>query len=245
MFATRQHSLSPVRRSAPPGAKDTVHRTPATRQNVQNTAWHQLATNVRVSSEGRVAQQIQRQTSSSSGQPPGPGQTAQTPNLLRIYSFGPSGAGRMETASGTTIFSPAAPVDAQGNELVQAGTTAQPKLFRFGRYFSLDERSRPHPPPVPSCSIKYVTEWTPDDGSAQTKSTQNSSTTYYQPGETLGHTLDSQCSFLNDRPGRFASVYVFTSPTHWLLLGHGVHFVNDPSAPVGSTVLPGGARSCQ
>jgi Domain of unknown function (DUF4157) len=49
MFATPQHPPSPARLAAPPGAKDTLHRSPATRQHPPNTAWHQLATNVRVS----------------------------------------------------------------------------------------------------------------------------------------------------------------------------------------------------
>ena len=161
---------------------------------------------------------------------------------MRIYSFGPTGAGRMAMDSGTTIFPPAAQVDAKGNELVRAGTTAEPILSRFGRYFTLDERHRPYPPPVPSCTVKAVTEWLPDDGSASSKDQkEDGATDYYQPGEPLGTNLGSEYRFPNDRPGVLTLAYVFTNPNSAspsLILGHGVHFVNDTAAPPGATVLP-------
>lgn len=175
---------------------------------------------------------VQRQTETNK-------QAQPTPDMMRIYSFGPSGAGRMAMHSGTTIFSPAAPVDAKGNELVRAGTPAEPKNSRFGRYFTLDERHRPYPPPVPSCSVKAVTEWNPDDGSAPSKDQkEDGATDYYQAGEPLGTKLGSEYIFPNDRPGVLNLVYVFTNPdSSFLLLGHSVHFVNDPAAPTGATVL--------
>jgi hypothetical protein len=182
---------------------------------------------------------IQRQTATDS-------QAQPMPDMMRIYSFGPTGAGRMAMQSGTTLFSPAARLDAKGNELVRAGTTADPIQSRFGRYFTLDERHRPYPPPVPACSVKAVTEWLPDDGSASSKEQQqDNSTTYYQPGEPLGTKLGSEYIFPNDRPGVLTLGYVFVNPnstSSMLLLVHGVHFVNDPAAPPGATVLPDPAK---
>ena len=162
------------------------------------------------------------------------------PDMMRIYSFGPTGAGRMAMHSGMTIFTPAAQVDVKGNELVRAGTIAEPVLFRFGRYFTLDERHRPYPPPVPSCSVKVMTEWMPDDGSASSKDQkEDSATWYYQPGEPLVTKLRTEYVFPNDRPGVLTLGYVFDNPDlSFLLLVHGVRFVDDPAAPRGATVLP-------
>lgn len=67
--------------------------------------------------------------------------------MLRIYSFGPTGAGRMQTPEGMTIFTPKALVDGKGAELVRARPidSSQPTLLaRFGRYFQLDEREAPY-----------------------------------------------------------------------------------------------------
>lgn len=169
--------------------------------------------------------------------------------MLRIYSFGPSGAGRMQTPSGTTIFPPPAPVDVVDGisyELVRARPidSSQPTLLaRFGRYFSLDEREAPYPPPVPPCTVKFVTTWTPDDGSDQTKSEETSSATYLGPGQTLWTTsLDSEWIFEVDRPGRLSIGYVLTLSnadiSGWIILAHGVHFVDSPTAPWGSELLP-------
>ena len=167
--------------------------------------------------------------------------------MLRIYSFGPTGAGRMQTLEGMTIFTPKALVDGKGAELVRARPidSSQPTLLaRFGRYFQLDEREAPFPPPVPPCTVRFLTEWTPDDGSAQTKSEETSSATYLGPGQTLWTTaLDSEWIFEVDRPGRLSIVYVLTvssiDPSGWIILGHSVHFVNDQTAPLGAELLPG------
>jgi Domain of unknown function (DUF4157) len=161
------------------------------------------------------------------------------PDMKRIYSFGPTGAGRAVKGTDTTIFSPAAPVDAKGNELVRAGTKDAPIMSRFGRYFTLDERHQAYPPPIPSCSVKAITEWTPDDGSATSKDQKEDvATTYYQAGEPLGTKLGEQYIFPNDRPGILSLAYVFASNGDFILLSHGVHFVNDSSAPIGSNILP-------
>ena len=167
------------------------------------------------------------------------------PDMRRIYSFGPTGAGRYAMASsGTTIFSPAAPVDAKGNELVRAGTTVAPILSRFGRYFTLDERERPYPPPIPPCGVKVVTEWKPDDGSAASKDQkQDAAAQYYGPAKPLGTTLDERVTFPNDRPGVYTLVYIFSAPGDLFFLSHGVHFVNDLAAPPGAAVLDGTAKS--
>ena len=176
---------------------------------------------------------VQRQTEADN-------QAQPTQDMMRIYSFGPTGAGRVAMQSGTTIFPPAARVDSKGNELVRAGTTDDPILSRFGRYFTLDERHRPYPPPVPSCSVKVITEWFPDDISASSKDQkEDGATNYYQPGEPLGTKLGEEYIFPNDRPGVLTLGYVFTNPdSSWLLLAHGVRFVNDPAAPPGATRLP-------
>jgi hypothetical protein len=165
--------------------------------------------------------------------------------MLRIYSFGPSGAGRMQTPSGTTIFPPSAPVDVVKGvsyELVRARPviSGQPTLLaRFGRYFQVDEREAPYPPPAPPCNVRFLTEWTPDDGSDQTKSEDTSSATYLGPGQTLWTTaLDSEWIFEVDRPGRLYIVYLLYVSSDWISLGHGVHFVNDPTAPLGAELLP-------
>lgn len=168
-----------------------------------------------------------------------------TPNMMRIYSFGPTGAGRVQMDSEMTIFSPAAPVDAKGYELVRAGTPAQPKISRFGRYFTLDERHRPYPQPVPSCGVRFITEWNPDDGSAPSKDQkEDNSTDYYAPGEPLGTKLGLEYLFPNDRPGVLTLVYVFSHPSlPILILSHGVHFVNDSTAPLGASVHDEGTKS--
>ena len=175
---------------------------------------------------------IQRQTGADN-------QARATPDMMRIYSFGPTGAGRMVMRSGTTIFPPAAPVDAKGNELVRAGTTAQPIRSRFGRYFTLDERHRPYPPPVPTCAVKAVVEWTPDDGSAPSKDQQvDDAAQHYAAGEPLSTKLGSEYIFPNDRPGVLTLGYIFNNPDlPFLLMGHSVHFVDDPAVPPGATVL--------
>jgi hypothetical protein len=151
----------------------------------------------------------------------------------------------MQTPDGLTIFTPKAQVDGKGYELVRARPVdrSQPTLLaRFGRYFQLDEREAPYPPPVPLCNVRFLTEWTPDDGSAQTKSDETSSATYLGPGQTLWTTaLDSEWIFEVDRPGRLTIVYIFTpssGPTSWFDLTHNVHFVDDPTAPPGAQLLP-------
>jgi hypothetical protein len=172
---------------------------------------------------------VQRQTEADN-------QAQPTQDLMKIYSFGPTGAGRMAMHSGTTIFPHAARVDAKGNELVRAGTTAEPKLSLFGRYFTLDERHRPYPPPVPSCSVKVVTEWHPDDGSASSKDQkEDAATDYYQPGEPLGTKLGSEYIFPNDRPGVLSLGYIFSNRVlPFLILVHSVRFIDDPAAPEGA-----------
>lgn len=177
---------------------------------------------------------LQRQTT-------GGDQAQPTPNLMKIYSFGPTGAGRVQRDTGREIFPPKAPVDADGNELVRAGTAAEPKLFRFSRYFTLDDRHQPFPPPIPTCSVKALTEWTPDDGSGQSKDQQEDlALTYYEPGEPLGSKLGTEFIFQNDRPGVLVLEYVFNCSRRdllFLVLTHGIHFVSDPTAPLGATAL--------
>lgn len=181
---------------------------------------------------------VQRQTPGAPSQPQQ--QQQQAADLMKVYSFGPTGAGRYaQHGRGTIQFDPRAPVDAQGYELVRAGTTAQPILSRFGRWFQLDERQRPLTPPVQNATIRFLTEWTADDGSEYRRTSQTGVGTYYGPGEPLGTTLGSEFIFRNDRPGRLTVVYVLNhesaSP---LILGHTVHYATDPAAPPGATVLP-------
>ena len=199
---------------------------------VNNPVWQTLALNsMGVQPALKAGQQIQRQESSES-QP--------APNLLKIYSFGPTGAGRYAHDGGTTIFRPAAPTDAEGNELVLAGTTAQPILSRFGRYFSLDERARPLTPPVPDSTIKAETVWQSDDQSQSWRTFQEVQGRYYGPGVPLGSSLGSEYILRNDRPGVLHLGYILWDPTGahlFIILTHGVHYVATGASP-GATVLP-------
>jgi Domain of unknown function (DUF4157) len=199
---------------------------PAT-QDGQKLIAHELEHVVQQSGAGN---RVQRQPADASPSEP-------AYEMMRLYSFGPTGAGRMQMHSGTTIFSPPAPVDAKGNELVRAGSPAQPIRVRFGRAFQLDERHRPHPPPIPRCGVKVIAEWKPDDGSASTKTTEtDDAPVYYGPGADLGTKLGTENHLVNDRPGVFTQGYVFNvEGAPFLLLSHGVHFVDDPTAPAGAT----------
>jgi hypothetical protein len=189
---------------------------------------------------------IQRQPAGNGQQPPQqqqppPSQPQQAPNLMKLYSFGPSGAGRVMRDSGTTIFSPPAPVDANGNDLVQAGTAAQPVLSRLGRYFTLDEVQRPLTPPVPDSRIVVETTWRADDRSHSWRTMQEATGTYNGPNQPLSSSVGTEYIFRNDRPGVLYLGYFLDNPTapSWLLLIHTVHYVNDPAAPVGASVAPG------
>ncbi|MDT5267906.1 MAG: hypothetical protein QOH49_92 [Acidobacteriota bacterium] len=182
--------------------------------------------------------QVQRQQPGAAGQQPSQPQQQQ-PNLLKIYSFGPTGAGRYAHDEGTTIFPPAAPVDAQGNELVRAGTTAQPILSRLGRYFTVDERRRPLTPPVPDSRIKVEATWQADDGSHSWRTFHEDTGTYYGPGEPLGSRLGTEYIFRNDRPGVLYFGYILDNATAplFLVLTHTMHYVNNPAASTGATVI--------
>jgi hypothetical protein len=197
-----------------------------------NPVWQTLALNsIGVQPTLKAGQQIQRQESDES-QP--------APNLLKIYSFGPTGAGRYAHDGGTIIFRPAAPTDAEGNELVLAGTTAQPVLSRLGRYFTVDERNRPLTPPVPDSTIKAVTVWRSDDGSQSWRTSQEVQGRYYGPGDPLGSSLGSEYILRNDRPGVLHLAYVLWDPTGvhlFIILTHGVHYVPTGASP-GASVVP-------
>jgi Domain of unknown function (DUF4157) len=199
---------------------------PAT-QDGQKLIAHELA---HVAQQRSADNRIQRQ-------PVDAAPTEPAYKMMRLYSFGPTGAGRMQMHSGTTIFPPPAPVDAKTNELVRAGSPAQPIRVRFGRAFQLDERHRPYPPPVPRCHVKAVAEWKPADGSASTTTTEaDDAPTYYGPGVDLGTKLGTEKHLVNDRPGVLTHGYVFVvEGAPFLLLSHGVHFVDDPTAPIGAT----------
>jgi len=162
-------------------------------------------------------------------------------DMMRIYSFGPTGAGRMEMDAGTTIFSPAAPVDAEGSELVQAGTAAQPIRSRLGRYFTLDDPHRPYPAPVPPCTVRAIRDWRPDDGSGLVREEQSDGETrYYAAGQPLGTQLGTEDIFVNDRPGLLSISYVFSNPEAsfpFLLFQHRIRYTTAPGAPPGATVL--------
>ena len=182
---------------------------------------------------------------------PGPGviqrqPAADTPgdrsgDMMRIYSFGPTGAGRMEMDAGVTVFPPAAPVDAEGNELVRAGTAAQPIRSRLGRYFTLDDPHRPYPAPVPPCHVRAIRIWQPDDGSGVVREEQaDPATQYYAPGQPLGTQLGTESIFINDRPGRLQMSYLFNNPEAsvlFLLMVHPIRYVAGDGAPPGATVL--------
>ena len=182
---------------------------------------------------------------------PGPGviqrqPAADTPgdrsgDMMRIYSFGPTGAGRMAMDAGTTVFPPAAPVDAEGSELVQAGTAAQPIRSRLGRYFTLDDPHRPYPAPVPACGVRAIRDWQPDDGSGLVREEQrDDATRYYAAGQPLGTQLGTESIFVNDRPGRLTMHYVFNNPEAsflFLLMAHSIRYVGGAGAPPGATVL--------
>ena len=198
-----------------------------------NPLWQTLALNsLGVQPKLKTSQQIQRQS--------GGGQSQQTPNLLKIYSFGPTGAGRYEHDGGTTIFRPAAPVDADGNELVLAGTTAQPILSRLGRYFTVDERDRPLTSPVPDSTIKAAVDWNSDDRSQSWHTFEEVQGRYYGPAQPLGSSLGDEYIFRNDRPGVLRMTYVLWDPTgvhSFIITLHGVHYVPTGASP-GATVLP-------
>jgi len=214
----------------------------------ENPVWQALA----LRSSGVQGKMIQRQTAGAGpsqqtpaqqpSTPPAPAQqpSQQTPNLMKIYSFGPTGAGRVGRESGTTIFPPAAPVDANGYELVRAGTTAQPILSRWGRYFTVDERERPLTPPVPDSRIVEETHWRADDRSQEWRNIQDVTGTYYGPGQPLGSTLGSEYILRNDRPGVMYFGYFLNNTTApmFLTLLHYAHYVNDENASPGATVLP-------
>jgi hypothetical protein len=199
---------------------------PAT-QDGQKLIAHELA---HVAQQSRANNRIQRQ-------PVDAAPTEPAFKMMRLYSFGPTGAGRMQMHSGMTIFPPPAPVDAKTNELVRAGSPEQPIRVRFGRAFQLDERHRPYPPPIPRCHVRAVADWKPDDGSASTTTTEaDDAPTYYGPGVDLGTKLGTEEHLFNDRPGVLTHAYVFTvEGAPFLLLGHGVHFVDDRTAPIGAT----------
>lgn len=232
--------------SIKPAQTERANRSATSSQD--NPVWQALA----LRSSGVQGKLIQRQAGDAgpsqqtpTQQPPTPPTPAQqpsqqTPNLLKIYSFGPTGAGRVERASGTTIFPPAAPVDANGNELVRAGTTAQPILSRWGRYFTVDERERPLTPPVPDSSIVEETHWRADDRSQEWRNSQRVTGTYYGPGQPLGSTLGSEYILRNDRPGVMYVAYVLSNATapDFLISIHQAHYVNDENARPGATVLP-------
>jgi hypothetical protein len=162
-------------------------------------------------------------------------------DMMRIYSFGPTGAGRMQMDAGVTVFPPAAPVDAEGSELVQAGTEAQPIRSRLGRYFTLDDPHRPYPAPVPPCTVRAFRAWRPDDGSGLVREEQSDGATrYYGSGQPLGTQLGTEDIFVNDRPGLLSMSYVFSSPEAsfpFLLMAHSIRYVAGEGAPPGATVL--------
>jgi Domain of unknown function (DUF4157) len=199
---------------------------PAT-QDGRKLIAHEL---VHVAQQSSTGNRIQRQPANAA--PTGPAY-----NMMRLYSFGPTGAGRMTMHSGTTIFSPPAPMDAEGNELVRAGSPQQPIRVRFGRAFQLDERHRPYPPPIPHCNLKAAAIWKPDDGSEPTATTEtDDAPSYYGPGIDLRTKLGTEYHWVNDRPGVLSHLYVFSvEDAPFLLLSHGVHFVHDPTAPIGAT----------
>jgi len=185
------------------------------------------------------ATRIQRQPAAPLPTTPQP-QGQQQPNLMRIYSFGPSGAGRMEHDGGLVIFPPPAPVDARGAELVRAGTPSEPKLSRLGRYFTVDQPEHPLPPPVPSSAITSAVGWNADDGSTRWGTRQAVPGTYYSPGRILGTRLTDEFIFQNDRPGVLTMFYLLDNPAVsglFIVINHEIHFVNDPTAPIGATVI--------
>ncbi|MEP6587267.1 MAG: DUF4157 domain-containing protein [Polaromonas sp.] len=164
-------------------------------------------------------------------------------DMMRIYSFGPLGAGRMVMNTGTTFFPPKAPQDDKGNDLVAAGSQARPIRSRWGRYFTIDTKHRAYPrQPVPPFQVKAVTEWRPDDGSSVVKNAEEDPLpSYYGPGEPLGTKLGTEYIFANDRPGTLTIGYLLTPPEGtFLLMAHSVHYM-DGTTP-GATVLSSEAK---
>ena len=176
----------------------------------------------------------------------------------RMYSFGPTGAGRVGYEDGTvTKFNPQAPVDDQDRELVRAGTVQRPIRSRFGRYLTVDDRQHPYPGTAPRCSFVFDAVWHPDDRSGDTRFVQRYPATYVGPGQPVSSPMGTEWVFTNDRPGVLALGYIAHCPLpnttlDFFVLLHDVHYVNDPSAPPGATVtaqdaasIGGASRSAQ
>jgi hypothetical protein len=169
-------------------------------------------------------------------QPGGPAPSTQPSSTqdLRIYSFGPTGGGRVQTKAATTMFSSSTPVDAQGMELVRAGSNAGRVQSRFGRYFTVDTKSQPLPTPTPHFAVRFTADWVPDDGTRGVKTDQkDDAPTYWGPEQPLGTTLGTEWVFSHDKPGRLTIVYSLTGD-YTISMTHGVRFVNDPNAQPGA-----------